>query len=266
MSAISQNRMTLAETLSAQCRILVALMLRDVRSRYFGNALGAVIAIAWPLSHIFVVLAVNTFAGRAAPYGDSAALWFATGLVPFMAYNYITRFTVFGMVQNRQLLALPIVNVMDIVLARALMEVLNTGVVVLATAFIFTLMGVGFVPNDPVQAFYAMGASMLLGFGFGIVNAVIAGMFTGWALGVGFFCIVMWFASGVVINVDALPEAAQYWLSFNPALQGVVWMRSAYYEGYGAEILDKSYMLSFALASIFLGLVLERLMRGRILR
>ena len=63
-----------------------------------------------------------------------------------------------------------------------------------------------------------------------------------------------------------LPEVARYWLSFNPALQGVEWMRSAYYEGYGAGILDKGYMLTFAVVTIFAGFLLERLTRGRILQ
>jgi capsular polysaccharide transport system permease protein len=76
---------------------------------------------------------------------------------------------------------------------------------------------------------------------------------------------VVWVASGIVFVPDALPEKARYWLSFNPALQGVEWMRSAYYEGFGAGVLDKTYMLCFAASALFLGMLLERLMRGKIL-
>ena len=43
-------------------------------------------------------------------------------------------------------------------------------------------------------------------------------------------------------------------------------MRSAYYQDYGATILDKTYLISFALVTLFIGLVLERLVRKNTLR
>jgi capsular polysaccharide transport system permease protein len=42
-------------------------------------------------------------------------------------------------------------------------------------------------------------------------------------------------------------------------------MRSAYYEGLGANILDKPYLIYFSVVTLFIGLVLERLVRGKIL-
>jgi len=100
--------------------------------------------------------------------------------------------------------------------------------------------------------------------GFGVVNGVIAGIFPLWLTGSVLFTIIMWVSSGVLFVPDALPETAQYWLSFNPMLVGIEWMRSAYYEGYGQGLLFKYYMVSFALVTLFLGLLLERLLRKRI--
>ncbi len=47
--------------------------------------------------------------------------------------------------------------------------------------------------------------------------------------------------------------------------RGVEWMRSAYYDGYGAIVLDKTYLIAFALVTLFFGLALERLVRGKLL-
>jgi capsular polysaccharide transport system permease protein len=74
MQAATNWRLSSWQMLQAQGRILVAIMLRDVRTRFFGSALGFLIAIGWPLSHIFILLVINTAVGKAAPYGDSAAL------------------------------------------------------------------------------------------------------------------------------------------------------------------------------------------------
>jgi capsular polysaccharide transport system permease protein len=263
----SSGRPGLGATLHTHGRILTALMVRDVQTRFFGSALGFVIAIGWPLSHIFIVLFINRAMGRAAPYGDDASLFFATGLLPFMCFNYMTRFIMLGVIMNRPLLGYPIVKVADILIARAIVEVLNAAIVIVCAMIILTALGTDVRPPRPLEAMYALLACMLLGFGFGIVNGVIAGIFTFWVTPFSLFQIVLWIASGVLLIPDDLPETARYWLSFNPALIGVEWMRSAYYDGYGlGELLDKHYMLNFAVVCIFVGLVLERLMRGKILQ
>lgn len=264
---VPTRRYTLGETLRAYSRILVALMLRDVQTRFFGSALGFLIAIAWPLSHIFILILIYSLSGRAAPYGDSATLFFATGLLPFMAYNYMARFTMLGVALNRPLLGYPVVKVADILIARAIVEVLNAGCVIICALLLLTAMGIDVRPPRPVDAMSALGACMLLGFGFGLINGVIAGLFTFWVTGFALFQIIMWIASGVAFVPDELPQGARYALSFNPALIGVEWMRSAFYDGYGlGELLDKPYMLGFSLFSLALGLLMERLMRGRILQ
>ena len=265
--ASAVHRFALFDLLAAHGRILVALIMRDVQTRFFGTPLGFIIAIAWPVSHIFLLILINGAAGRAPPYGDNASLFFATGVVPFMCFNYMSRFTMLGVMLNKPLLAYPIVKVGDILFARATLEVLNAAVVVIVTMVILTAMGVDVKPPRPQEAMYALLACMLLGLGFGIVNGVIAGIFPFWFTPFALFQMVLWIASGVIMVPDELPEGMRYWLSWNPALIGVEWMRSAYYEGYGlGELLDKRYMLGFATASIFIGLVMERTMRGRILQ
>jgi len=257
----------LSQRLAAQGRIILALMIRDVQTRFFGHALGFVLAIAWPVSHIFIVLAINSAAGRAPPYGDDPALFFATGLLPFMCFNYMSRFTMLGVLQNKPLLGYPRVKVADVLIARSVVEVLNAAVVIIATMVILTAMGVDVRPPRPNEAMYSLLACMGLGLGFGVFNGVIAGIFPFWVTVFALVQIVMWFASGVILVPDELPEVARWWLSWNPVLIGVEWMRSAYYDGYGiGELLDKRYMLSFVFASIFLGLGLERAVRGVVLR
>jgi capsular polysaccharide transport system permease protein len=259
-----EQALTTVGMLKAQWRILVAVMLRDIKTRFGGTEWGMLIAIGWPLSHILILLLINAGLGRAAPYGDSAALWFATGILPFMAFNYMARFIMLGIILNKPLLIFPVVKVTDIIFARAIVEILSSSTVILIVFAIFTAMGIDFMPNDIVQASESILVMMLLGVGFGAVNAVIAGMSNFWVTGYALCAILFWISSGIIFVPDALPEAAQYYLSYLPWLQGVEWTRSAYYEGYGTNILDKGYLLSWAVGSIFVGLALERLFRGKL--
>jgi capsular polysaccharide transport system permease protein len=251
--------------LKAQWRIIFALMLHDIRSRFGGNALGFVaMGVFWPLSHMTVCIIIYTVMGRAAPYGDSTALFFATGVVPFLGFQYLSRYIVLGVVMNRPLLSLPVVKVTDIVFAAALIEVLNAGLVVLIVCAAFWTSGIDFLPRDIVQASEALLSMMFLGLAFGVVNAIIAAVFRFWFLVFILLQILLWVTSGIAILLDGLPEGIRAILFYLPTVQGVAWMRSAYYEGYGADVVDKTYLITFALFMLFAGLLLERLVRGKI--
>src|SRR5579883_3485381 len=139
-----------------QGRLLLALMLRDIKTRFGGTELGFLLAIAWPLSHILILLILYQGIGRSPPYGDSVALWFATGIVPFMAFNYMSRNIMLGIFLNKPLLSFPVVKTMDILFARAIVEVLSAGIVILVLFAIFLAFGIDFMPRDITQASLAL--------------------------------------------------------------------------------------------------------------
>ena len=258
--------LTKVEILNAQWRIIVAIMLHDLKTRFFGNEFGFLLYIAWPLTHILVLIAINAGLGRAAPYGESSALYFATGIIPFLAFQYMSRLISLGVILNRPLLSFPIIRITDILFARAIIEILAHGLVIIIVAVIFAAYGINFMPIDLVQACFALLAMTLLGLGFGVINAIIAAAFPFWATGYALLSLLFWFSSGIFYVPDALPEGIRMPLSYLPWLQGVEWMRSAYYLGYGATVLDKAYLLEFGCLSLLCGLLLERMVRGKLLQ
>jgi capsular polysaccharide transport system permease protein len=204
--------------------------------------------------------------GRAVPYGDSAALWFATGIVPWIAFSYMSRIIMYGIVTNRPMLNFPRVKILDVLFARAIVEALSAGCVILILAMIFWAYGIDFVPIYPAEACFAVGASMLLGLGAGVINAIIATAYPFWVTVYNLLTIFLWLVSGVFFVASALPSAVRYPLSFNPVVHGIEWMRSAYYEGYSGLFLDKTYVVGTALILLSIGLLLERLLRGKLLQ
>jgi capsular polysaccharide transport system permease protein len=261
----NQNATTL-NLLKSEAQVLHALMLRDIKTRFFGNAWGFLISLAWPLTHILVVLLINTLAGRLPAYGDSAALWFATGIVPFMAFSYMSRFIMIGLVVNRPLLIFPNVKIMDILIARAVVEVLSAGAVILILVAIFTAYGIEVMPSRPVDAVYALGSAFLLGIGAGLINAVIGQALPVWLMGYNLSMIVLWLLSGVLFVPDNLPAQLRIPFTYNPISHSISWFRSAYYDGYGALTLDKTFVVECGLFYIVIGLIMERLFRGRLLQ
>jgi capsular polysaccharide transport system permease protein len=248
-----------------QRRVLFALMLRNIRTRFFGNGLGYLVGIAWPLTHILIIVAIFTLAGRAAPYGDSTVLFIGTGVVPFMTFSYLARLMMLSVIRARPLLAFPEVKVLDVLLAAALLEMLAAACVTIVLIIIAWFAGVDVMPRDVVQASYAFGAAILLGLGFGLTNGVIALATPAWFTGYALINILLWASAGVFFVPDALPTVLREAAAYQPVLQVIEWTRSAYYEGYGGLVLDRGYVIGVGLWTVFLGLLLERAMRGHLL-
>jgi capsular polysaccharide transport system permease protein len=248
-----------------QRRVLFALMLRNIRTKFFGSGFGYVVAVAWPLSHILILVVTFSYSGRVAPYGDSTALFVATGVVPFQTFSYLSRFMMLGAIRNRPLLAFPEVKILDVLFASGLLEIMSACCVVITFLIIAWCAGIDAMPRDIIQASFAFGAAMLLGLGSGILNGVIALAAPPWFVGYTLTIMLLWVSSGIFFVPDALPAFARDILAYNPLLQVIEWMRSAYYEGYGDLVLDRTYVLSVAAITLFLGLLLERAMRGHLL-
>jgi capsular polysaccharide transport system permease protein len=262
----SDEEVGLGAAFRRQRRVIFALMLRNIRTRFFGSGLGFLLAIAWPLSHIMFFVAWSVYHGRQAPLGESAALFFATGSATFQAFSYLAMFTMRSISAARPLLGFPSVKLLDAMYAASLLEILSCCTVTLIVLIIGVSFGIDVVPRNMEEAVFAYGSAILLGLGVGMLNSILVMMVPMWMVMFGLTRIFLWITSGALFLPDKLPEPLRTMMSYNPIAQSLEWMRSAYYEGVGVGFLDKAYVVKFGVGTIFLGLVCERFMRGFLLR
>jgi capsular polysaccharide transport system permease protein len=246
-----------------QCHIWYALMMHDIKTRFFGNGLGYIVTVLWPLGHILLILAIN--AGRLCPHGDSMILYAATAAIPFIAAQYISRFMMMGMMMNRSFMAYPIIKALDIIFARAFLELVSTYIGAAVILMGMAICGIDIMPIAPGQAVLAWLSAILLGLGFGMFNAVIVMAVPLWAIICIAFYITAWMTCGIAIDPELLPPQYGYLMSFNPLMHAVEWMRTAYYPDYTPRLLDKTYLVECGVGLFFVGLVSERLFRGFLL-
>ncbi|WP_159729799.1 ABC transporter permease [Methylosinus sp. Ce-a6] len=265
MYAELNARSEFREAFARQRQVILALMLRNIRTRFFGHGLGYLIAIAWPLAHTLIVIVLFSLNGRMAPVGESTMLFIATGAVPFQVQAYLSTFMMMSILTTRPLLAFPEVKVMDVLLASIVQEILSSCAVVLILIGIGTAFGENLMPRDIEQAASAYGAAILLGVGVGFFNGTLALAIPIWAMIFALIRILLWMASGTIFLPDNLPEPYRTMQSYNPIAQSIEWMRAAYYDGVGAGFLDRAYVLEFAVGAIFMSLLVERLTRGHLL-
>ena len=170
------------------------------------------------------------------------------------------------MIQNRAMLGLPEITPMNFIIARALLEILIALIVTLIFFCGAALYGIDFVPNDPVIAAEAIAVAIYLGIGIGVFN-VVFGTLTG-----QFYQVIYIFtmvglltASGAYIPLIYAPDRIKRWLEWNPLYQVVNWLRSAYYMDNTMIEVDRLYLIGVASIFLLLGLLGERLLRGKLL-
>jgi capsular polysaccharide transport system permease protein len=258
------TRLTMRKQLVALRHVLYALMLRDIQTR-FGTAPGFLIAIAWPLSHILILVVFSLFAGRVAPYGDSAVLWFSVSMTPFMIISYTSRFMMLGLVVNRPLLQFPAISIVDILLSRVLIEIFVMSWVCLSLLTVFFYLDVDWIPARPAAAAAALLVSLLLGIGLGIVNGIVAMAWEKWVTVYVLITIILWITSGAYFVPSALPGPIRDLLYFHPIVHSIEWARTAWYESYSSQILHREYIVAFSIVTVFIGLTVERFLRGRLM-
>jgi capsular polysaccharide transport system permease protein len=241
--------------------VMKAVMLRDMRTRFFDHGLGFLVVIFWPLAHIFLLLTIYTLLGRGTPYGESLMLFFGTGLVPTMAFSYISRQMVTSIITNKPMLSFPAIHVTDIIFGRATLEIMGSVMMAMFVMLIFGLLGEPSLPIDIANAVAALSATMLLAVGIGFIVSLLAAMFPPVAIGYMLIVIIVYITSGTVFVISSMPAPVIEVLQWNPVLHGVEWMRTAYYLDYPTQVLDKGYLLRFAASTLFIGLVAERYSR-----
>lgn len=263
---ISGGKDLLLGAVQVQLRVIGALILRDMRTRFGRTFFGYAISVLWPLTHLLVVMSIYLVIRRFFPLGTSPAVFLGTGILPYILCLYPARMITMSVAQNQPLLYFPVVKSLDVILARGILEIVTAFWVVAIFCFILIVFGVDVMPVYPHEALLAIFATIYLGFAIGFAGAVFFKVIRAWMVVVIVTLIVMYVTSGAFILPSVLPPKVQYWMSWNPLFHSVEWLRSAYYDGYGSNILDRGYLLGFATVNLFIGLVAERAIRGIVLK
>jgi capsular polysaccharide transport system permease protein len=257
-----------SHNIQTSARVILALMLRDMRTRFGGTFLSYLVAIAWPLSHLALMVITFIMVNRMLPFGTDSVVYIASGALPYILCMYPARLSSTVFLANRPLLQFPLIRPIHIILARVMLEALSACIVCIIFSMTLWMLDVDIVPADPTLALTSIYASVLLGMCLGVVMTVVTGMFgvVGHLVFIG-ITIILYLSAGVVVPIPPGNETLEYLRSFNPMYHLVQWTRSAYYEdAYPVIPLSRSYVIAFSAAVLLLGLLSERLFRGKIMK
>lgn len=266
MNSFKQRIEAFKEVLSAlkiKSRVIFALVLRETRTTFGNSSLGYVWAILTPAIGVALLVVIFAFASRQPPFGQSLALFFATGFLSYEYYNKLANSLMTVIDANKALLLYPVVTPTAAICARFIL----ISITYLLIMFIFygtlVLFGLADLPAYPIQLLWAFFTIGLLGLGVGVFNCSMIIFWDSWRQIFQIINRPLFFISGIFFIPSLLPERALDFLKWNPILHLIEWVRTSYYPNYDSRVLDKVYVLSIAFILIALGLLGERYFRNK---
>jgi capsular polysaccharide transport system permease protein len=250
--------------LKTHADVIGAVVIRDIHAKMLGNKFSYLKIILFPLGHLLYLSLFYAFLGKGALLGTDRMVFFASGILPFMIYLYPVRSIVMSIMENKSLLMFPVVHPIDLVLGRSLLEMVNSFVIIMLLFLLLYMFDFQVVPKVPFETLSGILMTMIFTVSYCIPNAIIAAMVHNWVQFCVLYCIMLYISSGALFLPSHLPKSFVDIMYFNPLAHCVEWVRSGYYETYNEGILDKSYLAFVILLNLLVGLVLERIYRGRL--
>lgn len=252
------------DSLWIQFQVVGALILRETRTRFGQNRLGYLWAILEPVLFVATFALVYHVLGRSAPGRMPIIPFLTTGFMPYLLFRESSGRGMLAIEANRGLLFYPQVRPLDLIAARSALEAATN---VLAFALIIAAYSAytgSLEISDPLQVLGGLALAAGLGSALGLVLCA-ASVFSNFVerLHGPLIRPLFWF-SGLMYPTAHLPLAYRSALTYNPIVHCVELTRSGYFRGYRADHVGPMYPLMWIAGLVFLGLVVERAARRRL--
>lgn len=239
-------------------RVLFALVVREMSTK-FGRSYGGYLwAIAEPLGGIVLLTVLFSFTFHKPPLGTSFALFYATGVIPFFFFTGMSTAVSMAINTNRGLLRYPVVSPLDAIFGKFILDFITmlivgsllTGGIIWFNALPVTL--------DPAAALAGFTMAGLLGLGVGTVNCVLFGLFPTWRHFWNVLTKPLFVLSGVLFTVESVPADMRHIMLYNPIVQAIALFRSGFYGFYDPYYVSYGYVLGIAFGLFVVGAYLLR--------
>jgi capsular polysaccharide transport system permease protein len=258
---LSRQDCRLRAGLALQVRVIIALILRETRATYGTSQIGYLWEIITPAAGTAVLVGIFTAINRHPPFGESFALFFATGLLTLGLFRKLGTSLMGVYDANKALMTYPPIKGTDVLFARFLLIAATQLVIMVVFYSGLGYFGLAGAPAYPEKLINAFAVTCLLGFGFGATSAAVLSYVESWRQIVTILTRPLMFISAIFYVPSYMPPEIVDWLKWNPVLHCVEWMRNGYYANYDSRVLDQTYVLTVAVILTLVGLLGERLTR-----
>lgn len=245
--AAPARAVSLAESFAIQRRIVGALLMREILTRYGRNNIGFLWLFVEPMIFTLGITGL-WYLVRAHQVSNLPIVAFAvTGYSSVLLWRNMANRAIGSIGPNRALMFHRNVRLIDIFVARDLLELAGATTSFLVLAIVFTATGWMSLPEDLLQVITGF---MLLAW-FGIALSILLGCWAEQSEVVDKIWHPMSYLlfplSGAAFIVDAIPPAAREFIMLFPMVHGVEYLREGYFGSLFTAHYDLAYLISWNL-------------------
>lgn len=270
MIGITRTRSTLApdnlaNAWAVQCRVVGALLMREVLTRYGRHNIGILWLFVEPM--IFTVGVTVLWTVTRAAHGTTIPItaFALTGYSSVLLWRNMPARCITAIEPNRSLLYHRNVRVLDVIVARLLLEFGGTTISFILLGLFFMTLGLLDPPEDLLTviagwlmlAWFGMALGLLLG-----VLAIQYDLVDKLWHPISYLTLPL---SGAAYIVDALPDKVQPLALYVPMVNGIELVREGYFGSHARAHYDIGYMAAVALILTVSGLLQLRRAAQKIL-
>ncbi|MEM7255813.1 MAG: ABC transporter permease [Pseudomonadota bacterium] len=257
MHTSTANHIAKDSAFTVQCRVVHALVLRDVKSRFGGRRLGFLWALMEPCLFISLFVGIFYLIGRTSQSGIELPLFFISGIVPFLMFRDLYS-TITGEAKGSSpLLMFPQVSRTDLIIAKLIVNTLLSVTVLFVLLGGCYMMGFTFRIENPIGVLRALSLLVMMGLGLGlVVGALVIRYEFISSISSALLGRPLFLASGLFFTADMLPPQAREYALYNPILHLIEAMRSEMFSSFDSRYYDLSYVVCFAIVLVGFGLML----------
>jgi len=247
-----------------QRSVIFACFIRELNSRFGRLQFGYFWALAEPIMYILISSLVRGRFTGAPHAGLHTMVFFASGVLPFLLFRNIVNGSVSVIESNMSLFNYQRVKPIDVYIARILVDFMMK---VAIAAILFTgfyIAGIKTSFNSVLMTVAALGTLLLFAFGLGLIALMIGPLWPDSKKVVHSINRPMMFVSGVFFAANSIPSHLRGWALYNPLVHVFELLRGALFTDYTSHEGSWTYLLSWTVGSLLVGLVVYRLLHVKV--
>lgn len=242
--------------LAAHLRVVAALVVREMSTRFGRKPGGYIWALLDPAAHIAVLSTIFMAIAHRPALGTNFPLFFATGYIGFQFYQATAGYLNNAVDANRALLSYPNVAPIDTVIGRFILQLGTTAAIGVCVFTVIALISRNSIRLQWSYILEAGAAASLLALGVSLANNALFQKYPLYQKVYEIITRPMFLLSGVFYLPDALPHPAREIILLNPLAHIIILFRKGFYPEYRGAGLDSFYLYSCAFGMLFMGLLI----------
>ena len=257
----------LRSPLVIQFRVIVALMLFEIRTLYGEAKLGYLWALIKTAFGVLAMLVLRICIHARASHGISIISFLVMGFCIWQIFSQTVTKTMTVIKSNRTFLTFPQIYPLDIILARTFVIIATEVLCGIILLILFACLGFRntLYVSNLYLLFFSIFGTAAFGVSIGCIVQAIARYFPALVRIVPLILRILFFASGVFFSVSTFSHKFGQWLLYNPVMHFIEMGRTAVSHSY-PEYFDMQYLVMLLLPLITISLLLERYARKYELR